>query len=191
MFVALCCTMLTENWGWLLFSAKFIPRLLTAEQREKRSSVIYTGGQNHRQDKKKGARQSKSNVKTMLGVFFDFRGLIPYEFVRRNPTVNQEYFLTVLRHLRERVRKKRPDLEMEHASATTHATRTVQQFNAINKIPSLPQALYSSNLSHDASFFLLSKLNVSLKWHNYKKNARMAKPDPSKLCVYACVRACD
>ena len=75
----------------------------------------------------------------------------------------------------------------EHASATTHATRSIQQFNAINKIPSLPQALYKSNLSPGASFFLLSKLKVSLKWHNYKKNARTAKPDPSKLCVCVCM----
>jgi hypothetical protein len=52
----------------------------------------------------------------------------------------------------EKVREKRPDLETEHASATTHATRSIQQFNAINKIPSLPQALHSSNLSLDASF---------------------------------------
>jgi len=66
--------------------------------------------------------------------------------------MNQEFFLAVLRRLRERVRKKRPDLETEHASATTHATRAIQQSNAINKIPSLPQALYSSNLSPDASF---------------------------------------
>jgi hypothetical protein len=59
--------MLTENLGWMLFSEKFIPRFLTAEQKEERSGDINTGGQNQ-----EGARQSKSNVKTMFGVFFDF-----------------------------------------------------------------------------------------------------------------------
>jgi len=49
--------MLTENLGWLLFSAKFIPRLLTAEQKVKRNSGIYTGGQNHRQDRKRRATE--------------------------------------------------------------------------------------------------------------------------------------
>jgi hypothetical protein len=41
--------MLAENLGWLLFSAKFIPRLLTAEQKEKRSGID-RGSQNHRHD---------------------------------------------------------------------------------------------------------------------------------------------
>jgi hypothetical protein len=49
--------MLAGNLGWLLFSAKFIPRLLTAEGKEKRSSGIYTGGQNHRQDRKRSATE--------------------------------------------------------------------------------------------------------------------------------------
>jgi hypothetical protein len=49
--------MLTENLGWLLFSAKFIPQLRAAEEKEKRSSGIYTGGQNHRQDRKRSATE--------------------------------------------------------------------------------------------------------------------------------------
>jgi len=113
--------------------------------------VVFTQAVKKGEKGEKGEGQSKSKVKTMLNVFFDFRGLIPYGFVHRNP-MNQEFFLTVLRRLRERVRKKRPDLETENASATTHATRSIQQFNAINKIPSLPQALYSSNLSPNAFF---------------------------------------
>jgi len=47
--------MLTENLAWLLFSAKLIPRFLTAEQKKKRSGDIYAGGQNHRHDRKRSA----------------------------------------------------------------------------------------------------------------------------------------
>ena len=130
MIVALCCTMLTENLGWVLVCAKFILRFLTAEQKEKRNGDIYTGGQNHRHDRKRSATEQiewKDHARCFLRRSrFDI-----LRVVRSNPTVNQEFLLTVVRRLRERVRKKRWDLETDHASATTHATRSIQQFNAI------------------------------------------------------------
>jgi len=42
--------------------------------------------------------------------FFDVRGILHLEFVPPGQTVNQEFYLEVLRRFRENVRRKRPEL---------------------------------------------------------------------------------
>jgi len=44
--------------------------------------------------------RSKSRVKTMLLTFFDIRGIVHYELVPAGQTVNQVYYLEVLKRLR-------------------------------------------------------------------------------------------
>jgi hypothetical protein len=57
----------------------------------------------------KKARRVRSNVKIMLTVF-DIEGVVHHEFLRQGQTVNRWYYLEVLKHLRENVRRKRPQL---------------------------------------------------------------------------------
>jgi len=45
----------------------------------------------------------------MLIVFLDWKSVIHYEFVPLGETVNREFYLNVLKHLREAVRRKRPE----------------------------------------------------------------------------------
>ena len=40
--------------------------------------------------------------------FIDWNGVVHYEFVPRGETVNKEFYLKVLKRLREAVRRKRP-----------------------------------------------------------------------------------
>lgn len=56
----------------------------------------------------KKSRQSRSKIKVMLTVFFDYRGVVHFEFLPTGQTVNKEYYLSVMRRLREAIRKKRP-----------------------------------------------------------------------------------
>jgi len=51
-------------------------------------------------------RLFESRVKTMLLTFFGIRGIVPYEFVPTEQTVNQVYYLEVLERLCEKVRWK-------------------------------------------------------------------------------------
>jgi len=51
---------------------------------------------------------SRSSMKVMLVVFFDRQGVIHHEFIPRGQTVNKEFYIAVLKHLREAVRWKRP-----------------------------------------------------------------------------------
>ena len=57
----------------------------------------------------KKARQVRSNVKVLLTVFFDYHGVVHQEFSPQGRTVNKEYYLEVMRRLREAIRKKRPE----------------------------------------------------------------------------------
>ena len=58
----------------------------------------------------KKARKSRSKFKAMLMVFFDIQGIVMAEWVPSGQTVNQQYYTEVLTKLRERVRRKRPEL---------------------------------------------------------------------------------
>jgi hypothetical protein len=53
------------------------------------------------------ARQVRSNVKVMLIIFFDYEGVVHHEFVQ-GQAVNKEFYVEVLRRLRESIRKTRP-----------------------------------------------------------------------------------
>jgi Transposase. len=55
------------------------------------------------------AQQVWCNVKVML-CFFGCEGVIHYEFLPCGQMVNKEYYLEVMRRLREAVRRIRPDL---------------------------------------------------------------------------------
>ncbi|KAJ8963118.1 hypothetical protein NQ318_018583 [Aromia moschata] len=55
-------------------------------------------------------RRSKSKFKAMMIVFFDIRGIVYVHWVPEGQTVNQPYYIEVLTALRERVRRRRPDL---------------------------------------------------------------------------------
>ena len=56
------------------------------------------------------ARQVRSNVKVLLTVSFDYHGVVHQEFLPQGRTVNEEYYLEVMRRLREAIREKRPEL---------------------------------------------------------------------------------
>ena len=47
----------------------------------------------------------RSNLKGLLTVFFDYNGVVHCEFLPEGPAVNKEYFLQVIRRLREAIRK--------------------------------------------------------------------------------------
>ncbi|KAL4083729.1 hypothetical protein QTP88_029045 [Uroleucon formosanum] len=101
----------------------------------------------------KKARMSKSKFKAMLIVFFDIKGIIFVEWVPSGQTVNQYYYKEVLIKLRERVRKKRPDLwkngwVLHQDNAPAHSAFSIQHFLTEKKISVL---LYSPVLARPCS----------------------------------------
>ncbi|UYV80072.1 hypothetical protein LAZ67_18001593 [Cordylochernes scorpioides] len=116
----------------------------------------------------KKARQVRSNVKVLLTVFFDCRGVVHHEFLPQGRTVNKEYYLQVMRNLREAIRQKRPDLWknknwlLHHDNAPAHTSLLVRDFLAKNNTLMMPQPPYSPDLA-PCDFFLFPKLKRPMK----------------------------
>jgi hypothetical protein len=51
-----------------------------------------------------------SVTNSLLIVFFDIRGIVRQEFAPDGQTTNGEFYCHVLHHLREDIRRKRPEL---------------------------------------------------------------------------------
>jgi hypothetical protein len=73
----------------------------------------------------KGARMSKLEMKTMLITFFDIKGIVHSEFISHGRTVNQTYYVEILKLLLEAVLRKRPELRpndwiLHHGKASVH-----------------------------------------------------------------------
>ncbi|UYV68008.1 hypothetical protein LAZ67_5002776 [Cordylochernes scorpioides] len=120
----------------------------------------------------KKARQVRSNVKVLLTVFFDCRGVVHHEFLPQGRTVNKEYYLQVMRNLREAIRQKLPDLWknknwlLHHDNAPAHTSLLVRDFLAKNNTLMMPQPPYSPDLD-PCDFFLFPKLKRPMKGRRY------------------------
>jgi hypothetical protein len=112
--------------------------------------------------------EGRGNVKAMMTIFFNIRGVIMIEWVPGDQTVNQRYYLEVLTKPRERVRKKRSDFWKKKSwilhqdNAPTHNALGVKQFLADKCIPVLQHPLYLPDLA-PCNFYLFPKLKSALK----------------------------
>jgi len=72
--------------------------------------------------------------------FFDANGIVYKEFVPPGQTMNQQFYLKVLKRLHNSVWKKRPEMWsssdwfLHHNSAPAHMALSVQQFVAKNNM---------------------------------------------------------
>jgi len=150
-----CQAILTQDLNMQRVAAKFVPRILTTEQKEWCLSVPTNMLQEAESDENfmgqiitadetwvceydlemkcqslqwksadfqrpKKARQVRSKVKVMLIVFFDMEGIVHYEYVLQGQTVNQQFYLQVLKCLRLTVSRKRPQKRAAGAWALHH-----------------------------------------------------------------------
>lgn len=123
--------------------------------------------------KPKKPRQSRSKIKVMLTVFFDYRGVVHSEFLPEGQTVNKHYYLEVMKRLRNSVRRKRPDLWnnnswiLHHDNAPSHTSTIVREFLAKNSTNIIDQAPYSPDMA-PCDFFLFPKLKLPLRGRRFE-----------------------
>jgi len=106
-----CCADTLEN---IENATDFFQNVITCDENwifqydpeTKRQSMDWKSPQFPR---KKKARMSKSKFKAMI-IFFDIQGVIYIDWVTEGQTVNQVYYKNVLTTLRERVRRRGPDM---------------------------------------------------------------------------------
>jgi len=76
----------------------------------------------------KEARMSRSKIRVMLVVFFDWKGIVHHEFVPHGQMVNKQLYQEVLAHLRDAVCRRRPELwenqtwMLHHNNAPAHTS---------------------------------------------------------------------
>jgi len=198
-----CQRILSEELQMKRVAAKFVPHVLTADQKQSRVdacrelkehleidpdlfSKVITGDESwcyaydpetkqqssewktSNSPRPKKARREKSNVKTMLISFFDANGIVHSEFVPAGQTVNQAFYLQVLKRLRDAVRRKRPELWqsgewwLHHDNAPAHKALSVKQFLTKNSMTQLLHPPYSPDLA-PCDFFLFPRMKKVLK----------------------------
>jgi len=121
----------------------------------------------------KKARQVKSNMKTMFICFFDIKGPIQFEFVPQGQTVNQQFYLEVLKRLCDAVRRKLPKLWwsgewlLHHDNFPAHTALSVRQFLMKNGMTTALHPSYFPDLA-PCDFFLFPRMKRDLKGKRFQ-----------------------
>jgi hypothetical protein len=101
-------------------------------------------------------------------VFFNIRGTVHREFASEGQIMNAEFYCDVLYHLREDIRRKRPELWragdwlLHDDNAPSHWALLMCQFLAHNCIITLPHPPYPPDLA-PCNFFIFLKMKLQLK----------------------------
>ncbi|CAK9826899.1 Mariner Mos1 transposase [Anthophora retusa] len=109
----------------------------------------------------------------MLTVFFDCRGVVHFEFLPPGLRVSKEYYVSVLKRLRENVRRKRSELWrnnswfLHHDNAPAHTSHIVRDYLTKNNINTVPQAPYSPDMA-PCDFFLFPRLKLPLRGKHFE-----------------------
>jgi len=126
----------------------------------------------HTSSRLKKACQMKYNVKVMLAVFFAWKGIVYHEFISRGEIIHRFHYLETLRHLRQAVRKKRPEMWssgewlLHHDNSPVHSLLFIRDFCTKNAMTDVPQPSYSPNLV-PADFFLFPKIKRPMKGERF------------------------
>ena len=116
----------------------------------------------------KKARMSQSNIKVMLVVFFDWKGIVHHEFVPRGQAVNKQLYQEVLACLMDAVRRKRPELwenqtwMLHHDNAPAHTSLLVCSYLAKHQTSVVPHPPSSPDVTQ-ADFSCFPNLKPLLK----------------------------
>jgi len=138
----------------------------------KRRGKVHNGRLPILHDQKKNAVGPIEGQNNVADFFFDIRGIVHYEYVPTGQTVNQVYYLEVLERLREKFRRKLPELFadnswiLHHNNVPAHTALSVREFIATKQITVLEHAVYSPDLAPN-DFFLFPKLKEILKGRNF------------------------
>ena len=134
----------------------------------------------------KKVRQVRSKMKVMLIVFFDMEGIVHYEYVPQGQTVNQQFYLQVLKRLRLAVSRKMPQKQpagawaLHHDNAPAHTAHSIQVFLASHDILVVQQTPYSPDMA-PCDFWLFPQLKTVMKVKRFEDTDTIKKNATSTL----------
>jgi len=102
LFVGLVTTWQRKNLKNNVCVWNFVANLVKILQRHFNCLTKHTGKGSPRPKK---AWMSRSKIKVLLAVFFDWKGIVHHEFVPCGQMVNKQLYQEVLAHLRDTVRR--------------------------------------------------------------------------------------
>ena len=103
-----------------------VMRVGSTAMTQRQNSSLRSGRGRILQDRRRRGR-SEAGPRACLSFFFDIRGVVHREFVPQGQTVNAEFYCTVLKRLKEDIRRKRPELwrdgnwVLHHDNAPAHS----------------------------------------------------------------------
>jgi len=136
----------------------------------------------------KTARMSRSKIKVLLVVFFDWKGIVHHEFVPCAQMVNKQLHQEVLACLRNAVRRKRPELwenqtwMLHHDNVPAHALLLIRSYLAKHQTSIMPHPPYSPDLA-PADFFLFPKIKTTLKGRHFQTIEEIQENVIRELCT--------
>ena len=118
------------------------------------------------QDPQDRRRRGRAAVRPRACSCCFIRGIVHHEFAPEGQTVNTGFYCSVLRHLREEIWQKRP--ELWRAGAPSHRALVTREFLAHNSIITLPHLPYSPDLA-PCDFFFFPKMKLQLKGRRFDR----------------------
>ncbi len=126
----------------------------------------------------KKARMSRSQMKAMLVTFFDCRGLILKHWVPKGQSITAAYYIEVLKKLRRKIAKKRPEMwaanswVLHHDNAPAHSAFATRNFLAKTSTAVLEHPAYSPDLAPN-DFFMYPKTKEPMKGAHFQSEEVM------------------
>ena len=116
----------------------------------------------------KKACQVRSNIKSLLIIFFYILGIVHKEFVPPGQTVNGNFYCKVLRRQRENVRRTWPEMWkngdwlLHHDNVPSHTSLIAREFMTKNNVTTVPHPACSPDLA-PCDFCMFPKMKLQLK----------------------------
>ena len=116
---------------------------------------------------------SRSKIKLMLVVFFDWKDIVHCEFVPRGQMVNEQLCQEVLARLMGGVRRKGAEMlenqtwMLHHDKAPAHASLLILSYLAKHQTSVVPHPPCSPDLA-PANFFLFPKFKTTLNGRRFQ-----------------------
>ncbi|UYV64875.1 hypothetical protein LAZ67_3002226 [Cordylochernes scorpioides] len=104
----------------------------------------------------------KSKGKVMLVVFFDYQGIVYYEFIKEGVTINKQAYKEILVRIRDAIRRKRNIFKKSKQAII------VQDYLVKHSVSVLPLPPYSSDIA-PCDFF--PKLKMTLKGRRFSMSS--------------------